>query len=215
MSEYADVGAQQALEPMQNKRAREDVKEWMFRWGFSAPRVMRPPAFTFRSPETPCSPCTVLRLWSFCSVSPCLTLWAHSFLMTCSYFSMQSLSCLSSPWMPFRLVLLFLILSCLNPFDQWYFHFPSPCLSYSDIEMYVYMNIYIHILYFPPYAKIPLLVHQQGQNLLPQIHLCKETGANNSVGYMRQVAIYNLKGGKRVILVWFKYSVPSIKSLLS
>lgn len=48
--------------------------------------------------------------------------------------------------------------------------------------MYVYMNIYIHILYFPPYAKIPLLVHQQGQNLLPQIHLCKETGANNSVG---------------------------------
>lgn len=135
MSEYADVGAQQALEPMQNKRAREDVKEWMFRWGFSAPRVMRPPAFTFRSPETPCSPCTVLRLWSFCSVSPCLTLWAHSFLMTCSYFSMQSLSCLSSPWMPFRLVLLFLILSCLNPFDQWYFHFPSPCLSYSDIEM--------------------------------------------------------------------------------
>lgn len=67
--------------------------------------------------------------------------------------------------------------------------------------MCVYMNIYIHILYFPPYAKIPLLVHQQGQNLLPQIHLCKETGANNSIGYMRQVAIYNLKGGKGVILV--------------
>lgn len=153
---------------------------------------------------------------SFYSMFPCLSLWAHSFLMSLSDFSIWSLSFLSAPWMPFGVLLLLsspaLTHSLHFTSDTFIFH-PLFFLFYSDIEMgmYIYTRIYF---IFPSICKDPpspsswARWEPSPQNTRP----CMETMSNNNVGQMKEATTYDLYEERELCL--FGLNTQSLSSNL-
>lgn len=98
------MGDQQASELMQSERQQQGLGMWETGWMFSKLQAVSPARIL--PSNLALSFCCLngdlvqSLQYSFYSVFPCLSLWALSFLISVSHFSVQPLSCLSSPERP-------------------------------------------------------------------------------------------------------------------